>query len=677
MQIHQVGMTRAHYQAGEADRIRMIVLHATAGRYPGDYGWLRQGGSSAAPVSIHYYIDKKGTISQMVADHDIAWHAGRSTWRIDGEEINYNVGCNPISLGIELENLNNGSDVYPEAQYTAALWLTRQLVERYGVPRDLLVRHLDIAPGRKTDPRAFAWERFVNDVYAESHGSEKTAVLPVPGIEPPPEAEQPERSRPLMPDDIRVLRGRLLDLAYCAAATSCPQDWPLLHEAVSQRTGMPVLALTAEHNEERPIRLAGRELVAEAYGRDLFYAPPDQLTAITTLSSTPEGPLRDALLEALFRAVDPASGYRPDWRFHQYYLEHQPDLGVPIGPNYRLAGTTRDGQQYACQHFSLDTLCSPVGRWGTLIRLSELTRGMYNDDPHEPEERDLRRLLLDDLYQRRTGHTFDPDALFCQYALTHNLGAPLGKAEYLNVGGRQLVALPYALDVLCCAVPADGNWRDTTVHTLPDTLGAEEAVQQPTPARLSALLHQEQPDVPGPGEPWLPVARGALLGHEHEPPPIIDLTLHTSSEHLSRLAAPDFLVVCSTKGPASRDFATAAEAPAWHYYLTRSGSIIHLLDEHYSVQSSSRWTWHDQAGLEQRALVLAVEGGTQAMPRAQHRALMRLLSDLMRRHHLKRERLLTLPAAPGEGTARSAVQTVVEPEPAALSAHAYAAAGGG
>jgi len=158
MQINKVGMTRNHFEPGDASRIRMVVMHATAARGPGDFNYLRNGGSDSRPVSIHYYIGKNGAISQMVEDNNIAWQAGISSWRVDGRVVN---SCNPVSIGIELENLNTGRDPYPAAQYNAALELTRYLVAKYKVPRSQLVRHLDIAPRRKTDPAGFPWELFV------------------------------------------------------------------------------------------------------------------------------------------------------------------------------------------------------------------------------------------------------------------------------------------------------------------------------------------------------------------------------------------------------------------------------------------------------------------------------------------------------------------------------------
>lgn len=169
--VTSLAMSREHLTRGRTrGPISALVLHATGGRHPHDLAWLRQGGSAAAPVSCHYYISKAGATSQLVADHDTAWHAGVSMWRglevyqrtADGRRV---PSLNPVSLGIELENANTGRDPYPELQVRAAVALSRHLVHAHRIPRAHLVRHLDIAPGRKTDPAGFPWERFVVDVY--------------------------------------------------------------------------------------------------------------------------------------------------------------------------------------------------------------------------------------------------------------------------------------------------------------------------------------------------------------------------------------------------------------------------------------------------------------------------------------------------------------------------------
>ena len=74
--------------------IRLIVLHATVGSYDSALGWLC---NLASGVSTHYLIRKDGHTAQLVADDQVANHAGVSRWR----DV-WNV--NGISLGIELEN---------------------------------------------------------------------------------------------------------------------------------------------------------------------------------------------------------------------------------------------------------------------------------------------------------------------------------------------------------------------------------------------------------------------------------------------------------------------------------------------------------------------------------------------------------------------------------------------
>lgn len=168
MEIARVPMWRNHFTALPSRHIRAVVLHSTADRYPGDYGWLRNGGGQdrATWVSVHYYITKTGAITQFVEDRHAAWHAGPSTWEIDGRAVPYHIGLNLVSIGIELENLNTGRDPYPAAQYDAAVALTRQLVTRYRIPRGQVVRHRDIAPQRKTDPAGFPWVQFLDEVLA-------------------------------------------------------------------------------------------------------------------------------------------------------------------------------------------------------------------------------------------------------------------------------------------------------------------------------------------------------------------------------------------------------------------------------------------------------------------------------------------------------------------------------
>lgn len=142
-------------------RISMIVLHATVGSYAASLAWLCNPSSNA---STHYLIRKDGYINQLVPDDRAAWHAGKSTWMgMNSQQIQER------SLGIELENANDGHDPYPAAQLAAAHWLCQALVSRYNIERADVVRHLDIAipNGRKTDPAGLPWPAFANSLYMD------------------------------------------------------------------------------------------------------------------------------------------------------------------------------------------------------------------------------------------------------------------------------------------------------------------------------------------------------------------------------------------------------------------------------------------------------------------------------------------------------------------------------
>lgn len=165
---------------------RVLVIHATGGSSPGDLAWLRQGGGEPplSPVSCHYYIDKGGRITQLVADYDTAWHCGDAAWTVDGGRAAGSYQgvsrLNWLSLGVELENRNTGADPYPEAQLSAAAALARHLVAAYAIPRGQLVRHRDISPGRKTDPAGLDWAAFVARVFPPEAWAAWGVAFPLP-----------------------------------------------------------------------------------------------------------------------------------------------------------------------------------------------------------------------------------------------------------------------------------------------------------------------------------------------------------------------------------------------------------------------------------------------------------------------------------------------------------------
>ncbi len=98
-------------------------------------------------VSAHFLLRREGELIQLVPCAKRAWHAGSSSWR--GRER-----CNDFSVGVELEGADD--QAYSDSQYSRLAELLVVLRERYPIVD--VVGHVDIAPGRKTDPGpAFDW----------------------------------------------------------------------------------------------------------------------------------------------------------------------------------------------------------------------------------------------------------------------------------------------------------------------------------------------------------------------------------------------------------------------------------------------------------------------------------------------------------------------------------------
>lgn len=145
-----------NYRKSKGKRnITCVIIHATAtSGLQSPKEWLCD---PASQVSAHYLIDVDGTIYQLVDDNDIAWHAGVSEWK--GQD-----NVNNFSIGIELVNANDGKMEYPEEQRTSLCGLVAEICETHNIGASDVVGHLDIAPGRKTDPANFPWDDFRMDL---------------------------------------------------------------------------------------------------------------------------------------------------------------------------------------------------------------------------------------------------------------------------------------------------------------------------------------------------------------------------------------------------------------------------------------------------------------------------------------------------------------------------------
>ena len=133
----------SNYRAGRTQPVRYIVMHYTANngdtaRNNCDY-YHRVGGLQA---SAHYFCDEYGAM-QSVLECDTAWHCGaRAYWHPECRNGN--------SIGIEMCSRKRADGSYyilPETVVNAAA-LAREIMQRYGIDTDHVLRHYDVTGKR-------------------------------------------------------------------------------------------------------------------------------------------------------------------------------------------------------------------------------------------------------------------------------------------------------------------------------------------------------------------------------------------------------------------------------------------------------------------------------------------------------------------------------------------------
>jgi N-acetylmuramoyl-L-alanine amidase len=133
--------------------IKFIIIHYTG--MQSEIETVKRLKNIGSRVSCHYLINRKGLITQMVMDNQVAWHAGKSKWK------NFN-NLNENSIGIELVNKGHqfGYQSFSSEQIYSLIDLCKNLKKKYIIKRENFLGHSDIAPLRKLDPgEKFPWKK--------------------------------------------------------------------------------------------------------------------------------------------------------------------------------------------------------------------------------------------------------------------------------------------------------------------------------------------------------------------------------------------------------------------------------------------------------------------------------------------------------------------------------------
>lgn len=135
--------------------ITMIVLHATVGGLESSLDWLTVNKNSQ--VSVHRLIHSDGTIYKIAPDNRVCNHVGFS-------KMGRTMNLNPMSLGIELVNRNDGIDAYDPLQVESCALQVREWWGLYGALP--ILTHAAVDTKGKTDPRAFPMGLFYTRLFA-------------------------------------------------------------------------------------------------------------------------------------------------------------------------------------------------------------------------------------------------------------------------------------------------------------------------------------------------------------------------------------------------------------------------------------------------------------------------------------------------------------------------------
>lgn len=142
MQINKL-LTPYNFTSGTTNRIEYIVIHyvGALGRAEANCKYYA---SQYIGASAHYYVEFDGEIWQSVEDQNIVWHCGAKSY-VHPECRNAN------SLGIEFCVRNKGSQAdtsrdwyFKEATVQAAIELTKELMAKYNISADHVIRHYDV-----------------------------------------------------------------------------------------------------------------------------------------------------------------------------------------------------------------------------------------------------------------------------------------------------------------------------------------------------------------------------------------------------------------------------------------------------------------------------------------------------------------------------------------------------
>jgi len=181
---------KSNYGASRnTNKIKYIVIHFTANDGDTDENNGKYFANNKVGASAHYFVDGD-SVTQSVPDGFVAWAVGGGKYNDcdkTGGGAYYKKCTNTNSISIELcDDVKNGT-IYPSAKTIEnAIELTRDLMKKYNVPKENVIRHFDVVgkrcpaywcgtPGNNAKWLSEFWNRL--DGQTTSNSSENATVV--------------------------------------------------------------------------------------------------------------------------------------------------------------------------------------------------------------------------------------------------------------------------------------------------------------------------------------------------------------------------------------------------------------------------------------------------------------------------------------------------------------------
>lgn len=139
-----------NYTVGRSKKIDRVVLH-----YTGADGSAVENGNYFAGArrnaSAHYFVDETRAVAS-VAEKDTAWHAG-----------NWEMNCRSVGVEMCCKKDSKGKWYVPDAVLQNTVELVQDIMQRYGIGVDGVVRHYDVTKKKCPAPmveNSVLWENF-------------------------------------------------------------------------------------------------------------------------------------------------------------------------------------------------------------------------------------------------------------------------------------------------------------------------------------------------------------------------------------------------------------------------------------------------------------------------------------------------------------------------------------